>query len=953
MSPAMKLRNLLIALAVVVACGPKPAPVPHHPPDLHGLPVNDPPADALPMWTAVRRGVLPNGLTYYVLPHGKPEKRADLWLAVNAGSTQEDDDQRGLAHFVEHMCFNGTKRFPKGDIVNYIESIGVKFGADLNAYTTFDETVYQLQVPTDDPKLVDRGFDILRDWAGDVTFDPVEVDKERGVVLEEWRLGRGFQQRLLDKLIAIVFGDSRYAKRLPIGLPEVIQKAPRDKLVRFYKDWYRPDLMAVVAVGDFGDTAAIEKEIVAKFSDLQNPAKERPRPSPGAPAAGGTRVAIETDRELPVSLVAVGNVVAHRPNATRQDFRRALSEQLYQLMLNERMQTISRRPDAPFAAAGVIIQNLTREVDAFARFAVVKNDDAEGALRSLFAEILRVERHGFVQSELDRARAVLTRNFEQAVTEAATRDSRDFTTELVRNFLSHEFVIGAEREREVANQLLPKITLDELDKLAASFGGAENRVIVLAGPDGKPLPDKAKVLALVGKVGSDKIEPWKDVPAVTTLMEPPAWPGTVAKESKIPELEVTEWTLGNGVRVIVKPTTYERDAVTIAGSSPGGLATADGRTFPHARFAAEIAETGGVGELDADALGKALAGKHVSVRAEIGEVVDTVDGSGSARDLETILQLVHLKMTAPRRDEQAFGVWKTNTIEALTNQARSPDIEFARQTQRVLWQKNPRHQLPEPGDVKQVDLDKALDFYRARFADAGDFTFVIVGAVDLAKLKPLVEAYLGSLPAGKTREKEKDIGARRVPGVVKKTWKLGQDQAKAQVQLMFHGDEAWTRDKERDMSILGDVLSIRLREVLREDLSGVYGVGARGTISRSPRQERVFQIRFGCAPDAVDKLVDAAFAEIAKLAKNGIDASYLEKVKQTFIRERETAMRTNQYWVDWLARSARYGDDPKLVLDPAPVLARMTSDRIKAAAARFLDRRRLFEAVMLPAPATK
>jgi hypothetical protein len=311
--PMMKLRNLLIAALVIAACGPKPAPSSQPPAPAPATRVEPAAREAaLPLWTAVKRGVLPNGLTYYVLPHGKPEKRAFLWLAVNAGSTQEDDDQRGLAHFVEHMAFNGTRRFPKQDLVNYLEGIGMKFGPDLNAYTSFDETVYQLQVPTDDPALVGKGFDILRDWAADVTFDAVEVDKERGVVLEEWRLGRGAQQRLADKLIQVVFGESRYAQRLPIGLPKILEQAPRDTLVRFYKDWYRPDLMAVIAVGDFADVAAIEKQIVAKFGDLAKPATPRPRPSAGVPAATGTRIASESDRELPISAVGVGNLTEQR-----------------------------------------------------------------------------------------------------------------------------------------------------------------------------------------------------------------------------------------------------------------------------------------------------------------------------------------------------------------------------------------------------------------------------------------------------------------------------------------------------------------------------------------------------------------------------------------------------------------------------------------------------------------
>ena len=943
------LRNALIGL-VVAACGARPGPIAQPAAPVPAARLAPAAREArLPLWPAITHGVLPNGLTYYVLPHRKPEHRASLWLAVNAGSVQEDDDQRGLAHFVEHMAFNGTKRFPKQDLVNYLESIGMKFGPDLNAYTSFDETVYQLQVPTDDPAAVGKGFDILRDWAGDVAFDPAEVDKERGVVLEEWRLGRGAQQRLLDKLIAVVFGESRYAKRIPIGLPAILKNAPRDALVRFYNDWYRPDLMAVMVVGDFADAAAIERQIVAKFGDLARPGTPRPRPVGTAPPATGTRIAIESDRELPIAVVGVGNLIANRSRATASDFRRTVAEQLYQLMLNERLQSIAHRSDAPFALAGIGIQNVTRSVDVFARFAVVKNDDPEAALRSLVGEVQRVERHGFVQSELERARAIVARNLEQSVTTAATRNSRELTTEIVRNFLSGEFLIGPEAERDLGLAALPGITLGELGKLANGFGGVENRVIVLAGPDGKPQPAKPRMVAVVDDIARAPSEPWRDVAVAIELMKPPAWPGSVTKQSTIDKLGVTEWTLSNGVRVIVKPTDFENDAVTIAGRSPGGLATASAREFADARFADDVAAAGGVGELDSDSLDKALAGKRVSVTAGIGEVTDAIDASGSARDVETMLQLIHLRMTAPRRDEQAFAVWKTNLVESLANLDRSPEAQFAKRSSEVLWRRDPRHRAPEPADVKQVDLDKALAFYRERFRDGSDFTFVIVGAVDLARLRPLVEAYLGSLPGAGRKETERDAGARRVPGVVKQTWKLGQDQAKARVRLVFHGDERWTRDGERDAFILGQVVAIRLREVLREDLGGVYGVGVKSSLARSPRQDREVAIEFGCAPDAVDKLVAAAFAELAAIAKSGIAASYLDKVKQAFVRERETAMRTNGFWVDWLARSARFGDDPAIVLDPDPVVARMTSDHVKATATRHLDRKRVFQAVMVPA----
>ena len=951
-------RLVVSVLAALIACGgpphKQPAPVRRDPTPPPVAAVAPPVAltgdDApLALWGEVKKGVLPNGLTYYIYKHGKPEKRAFLWLAVNAGSILEDDDQRGLAHFDEHMAFNGTKRFPKAAIVNYLEKIGMQFGADLNAYTTFDETVYQLQVPTDDKAFIGKGLDILRDWAGDVTYDAAEVDKERGVVLEEWRLGRGAQQRLFDKQVPVLFKGSRYAERSTIGLPDTLKKAPRDALHRFYQDWYRPDLMAVIAVGDF-EPADLEKAIKEKFGDLKNPTKERARIKGEVPKADGTRVSIETDKEMPGLIVSVYNELPHRPELSKKDDRRMLVEQIYASILNERLASLGRKKEAPYAMAAAGAESITREIDAFARTAQAKDGQVEDTLRSLFTEVVRVEQHGFTQTELDRAKANLGRFFEQAAVEEASSDSTEYTGEITRNFFENELMIGRKAEHDLAVQFLPTISLDELNRQGKAYGGAENRVILIAGPDGAKLPDRARVLAIVDEVAKSTLAPWEDKAGNAKLMADLPKPGKITKESTLDKLGVTEWTLSNGVKVLVKPTDFEVDTVIVGGQSPGGEALAKDKDWTSDRLAADLAELGGVGEYDAETLGKMLAGKHVSVGTSIGETMEGVAASASARDVETMFQLIYLKMTAPRKDAPQFEVFKQNAMEALKNQLRVPEVQYSRQSQMVLFQNNARRKPFDPEDVAKVDLDTALAFYKDRFGDATDFTFVIVGNVDVAKLKPLVETYLASLPAKGRKETEKDQKIRLVPGVVKKTWTIGQEP-KARVSIMFHGDEAWARDKDRDMFLLGQVLSIRLREVLREDMGGVYGVGAGGEISRGPHQQRDFTISFGCAPENVDKLIKATFDEIAAVAKNGIGDEYLEKVKQGFLREREIQLRSNEFWSGWLANSVRYHDDPTIILDPTGMTKRATSANIAAAAKRYLDARQYYQSVLLPAPA--
>ena len=942
-----------LVILALVACGgssPKPAPAPAPPPIADtpkpvAAPTNA--ADApLPLWPAVKKGQLSNGLTYYVLKHGKPEKRAFLWLAVNAGSVQEDDDQRGLAHFDEHMAFNGTKRFPKNALIKYLESIGMRFGADLNAYTTWDQTVYQLEVPTDKADFIGKGLDILRDWAGDVTYDPEEVAKERGVVKEEWRLGRGANMRLFDKQAKVLFKGSRYANRITIGLPEIIDKAPQQALVRYYRDWYRPDLMAVIAVGDF-EPAEIEKEIKARFGDLQTPKTPRARPSGGMPPAEGTRVSIETDREAMSTTLTIQNLVRHRPESSKADYRRTIAEQVYSMILNERLALLRRKPDAPFIGASVGVSGVVRDVDSFTRFANVKVGHVEDALRALLTEVVRLEKHGVTATELERARTNVQRSFEQLADTEATRDSRQFTDEITRNFFQQELMIGSKAERDLALAALPTLTIAELNQLGKSFGGAEGRVILISGPEGKPLPSQQRVLEIVAEVEKANVTPWEDAAPKQALMEHAPKAGKVTKEKTVDKIGVTEWTLSNGIRVVVKPTDYELDNVMISGSSPGGQATAKNKDYSTIRWADQVVDVSGIDKFDTDTLAKMLVGRQVRFSTSIGETTESISANGSVKDLETMFQLLYLRATAPRKDVEAFNVWRSNMTEQITNALRSPEFKYARESNIALWKGNVRRKPAEPDEIAKVDEDKALAFYKDRFADFSDFTFVIVGSIKLETLKPLVETYLASLPGKGRKEKEKDLNIRRVPGVVKKVFKLGSEP-KAAVQIEFHGPQKWTRDNDRDMYVLGEVLEVKLRNTMREDMGGVYGVGASGRISRSPYQERSFGIRFGCDPARVDELVKAALDGAAALAKDGADEETLANVKEQFVKGRETELRTNRFWLGWLATSYKYGDDPTIVLDTAPMIARMKPALVKAAAKRYLDPKQYYESVRLP-----
>ena len=592
------------------------------------------------------------------------------------------------------------------------------------------------------------------------------------MVLEEWRLRRGAGQRLFEKRISALYEGTRYPTRLPIGEPEILKKAPRDALARYYKDWYRPDLMAVIVVGDFDDPAAIEKQITTKFADLTNPKTPRVRPGGGVPKASGTRILIETDKEQPGQSVAVYNTLSHRPHRTAKEYRRELVEQLYRAVITERLGIVSRKPGAPFSSAFAGPTALVRDIDAFTRSAQVRAGKVEDALASLFLEVLRIEKHGILQSELDRARVILARRVEQNAVAARTAHARGYLAELTRAFFQQEFVIGPEAERDLTLRLLPTVSVAELNLTARSFGGADNRVVVIVGPEGKPLPTKDRVLAILDEVGKRQVEPWADKAAATALLANAPVPGKVTRETRNDAVGTVEWKLSNGARVIVKPTDFEADTVIVDGQSPGGLATASAGLYRHARFADDIARIGGAGEHDVEALGKVLAGKEVSVSTSISETVESINGRASARDLETMFQLIHLKVTQPRKDPQVFEVWRANLAEQYEERERDPEYQFSKKSSETLWRGHVRRKLPTPAEIGKVDADKALAFYRNRFGDATDFTFVIVGNVDHTALKPLVETYLASLPAKGRVEKEKDIGARRIAGAVSKTWGL-------------------------------------------------------------------------------------------------------------------------------------------------------------------------------------
>ena len=910
-------------------------------------------AAALPRWSRLRVGKLANGLTYYVLPNAKPAKNVRIWLAVNAGAVQEDDDQRGVAHLVEHMAFNGTKRFPKNDLVAYLERTGMRFGADVNAVTSFDHTVYKLEVPVDTIH-IGSALDMLRDWATDISFDPAELgaqgtaSKERGVVLEEWRSKRGAMARLLDKQIGVLFDGTRYATRIPIGTSESIENASRDAIVRFYKDWYRPDLMAVIVVGDVKDPDAIEKAIRDRFSDVPVAASPRAHASGGAPTGHGARVSIETDPEAPGTSVEIASFAPYRPETTRRAYRRVLAQRLYTQILRDRLAALSRQSASAFTSASTSVAHIVADADVFVRVARAKQGRAEDALRSVLAEVARIERYGVTQGELERARAAMLRGYE--ISAERVSESTALCEEITRLFFDGEQMSGPVTEQALAHEIVPTITVAELDDAIKAFAGSDNRAVLISGSDPSTLPSRERVLSVIDDVGKAELAPWQDKPPPDTLMTTLPTPGSIVKETALEAVDAVEWTLSNGVKVVVKPTKFEADAVLLEGAAPGGEAMASDKDYASARFANNIARAIGVGDLDAGALRDVLADKHVAVSTSIAETRQSISANATARDLETMLQLVHLRMTAPREDAEEIAAWRQSASEAIADSWHVPEVAFGRDMVGVLYNHHARRTLPDAAAIANVDAAKALAFYKSRFADASGFTFVIVGSVHLDTLRPLVETYLASLPASGHPARERDLGIRKARGVIVKQWKHGAEP-KARVEIEFHGDQAWSREAQDDIYVLGELLRMQLRDVLREDLGGIYNVAVNATLERVPHPSRTVIISFGCDPSRVDEMVKATLGVAADLRAHGPPGDYLDRVRQQYTHAHEKNVRLNQEWLVWLMGAYRYGEDPALSADAAHVLARMTPHDVEAAAHRFLDPAQYFEGVLLPSDA--
>ncbi|MCC7262957.1 MAG: insulinase family protein [Candidatus Latescibacteria bacterium] len=902
----------------------------------------------LPVDPQVKVGKFDNGLQYLIRANPRPERRAELRLVVKAGSVLEEDGQQGLAHVIEHLAFNGTEHFAKQELVDYLESVGMRFGADLNAYTGFDETVYMLQVPTDNAGVMEKGFQILQDWAGGVSFDAEEVDQERGVVIEEWRGNRGAEARLLDRQLPVILKDSRYATRLPIGAKAVLDTFGREDLLQFYRRWYRPELMALVAVGDF-DPQQVEE--LARTYLGQLPASAAPITAPLAPVPDHEQplFSIAADPEATGSSVALyfkKDVEAHQ---TVGGYRQYLVEALYQGMLNRRLYELSVAENPPFLSAYAGVDLLVRTKECHFLGATVADDGLEAGLTALLTECRRVQQHGFTATELEREKKELLRSIEQSYREREKSESGDFADEYLRYFLEEEPIPGIVYEYGIYQTFLPQIGLEEVEALARNWEGNRNLVVVASLPEkeGLALPTEAQLKAVFARVQKKKVEPYRDLAAGATLLDSLPAPAPIVSTREIPELGLTAWQLGNGVGVVLKPTDFKNDEVLFTAYSPGGHSLVADSEYVAGVTADAVVKEGGVGRFSQVELQKLLAGKMVEVSPWIGGLEEGISGRASPDDLETMFQLIYLYMTHPRQDSTAYAAYRGWLEGMLQNRSASPETAFRDSLQVILAQHHHRARPWSEALLGEMDLGRSLRIYRDRFADASDFTFFLVGNFTLDEVRPLAQRYLGGLPARGRRELWRDLGIETPKGVVEAAVYKGIEP-KSLTQLVFSGPMAWERQHIYDLNALASVLNIKLREVLREDLGGTYGVSVNASASHYPREEYHLAVGFGCAPERVAELTKVVFAEMDSLKKRGPDPRQVEKVREMQRRQREVDVKENNFWLEALESAYVHGTDPRQVLDYDTLVEGLTPASVQAAARQYLNQQNYVKVCLFP-----
>ena len=868
------------------------------------------PQDIIPFDAAVRTATLPNGVKVFIRHNEQPAKRVSLRLAVKAGSIDEADDQQGLAHLIEHMAFNGSAHFKPGELISTFESIGARLGPHVNAYTSFDETVYMLELPTDKPDIVTKGLTAMADFAGGLTLDPVEIDKERGVVIEEWRGGLGAGSRIRDKQFPVLFYRSRYAERLPIGKPEIIRNAPAARLRAFYDTWYRPDHISIIVVGDV-DAAQLEQGVRTLFGPLAARAPAAPEPDRTVPLHSQLLVNVATDPELTRSNV---QLVRKRTRETGQriaDYRRGLNQRLIEYMIGQRFTELSRRPDAKFLGAGAGGDSLSRTVDAFSFSASVQDGRIADGLSALAVEARRVKEFGFGAGELDRAKAWMSGFMERAYNEREKTDSGSYAQEYLNFFLEEEPSPGIAYEYQLVKQLLPTVTPAELSAFVKTLLGDDSRVLLATSPQkaGVTVPSEADLQAALMAADQGVLTPWTETTVTRDLVENKPAPAAIASRREVPEVGVTIVRFANGVEAWLKPTDFKNDQVLFDMEAPGGGSLAPCSDLPEATLSTSYVRLSGVGGLKALDLERLLAGKLASASPYVGLSEHGMSGSAPPAQLETALQLLYLDFTAPNDDPEAFALLTRQLAAAVANREESPQQIFGDRLALVNTSNHCTSAPLTPERVKALDRRKMTTFYRQRFANAADFTFFMAGAFKVEDALPLLARYVGSLPStGQQTSRVVDLGI-HFPDKNQVVRVDKGREPRAQTVISFFADPPPTPLEQEYVIAATTVLDIALRDALREELGQTYTVNVGLAQPLPQRGAGRIQVQFGAAPENVMSMTDRVVEEIKRLQKDGPSADLTNRAKESARRTYETSLRENGYWLRRMGTIHMLGGD--------------------------------------------
>lgn len=906
----------------------------------------------IPVDPQVKTGKLANGLTYYIRQNHRPAQKVELRLVVNAGSVLENENQQGIAHLSEHMAFNGTTHFKKNDIISFLQSIGVGFGSDLNAYTGFNETVYILPIPTDKPGNIEKGFQILEDWAHNVTYNDDDIDGERPVVLEESRMGKGANDRMQKKILPGIFAGSLYADRLPIGIDSIIQHASYETVKSFYKEWYRPDLMAVIVVGDM-DPLKAEALIKKHFSGLKNPAGEKERFNVTVPPYKQSEAQVVTDKEATSYVYRIYySAQKTEPVLTLADYKKDLVKYIFTNLFNQRLRELSQQENPPFINAGSGFGSEARGYEAFTAYIAAGNSDSLGSLKAFEQELQRAIRFDFTQKELDRVKASLLNNIQRAVNEKDKTESSGYADEYISNFLEREPVPGVVNEAKYYKELLPQISLDDVNAIGKKLGENQYQFIALTGPEAgaaKILPTPEQILAVSAETNKMELSPYQEKELAASLLEKTPVPGKVTATRQNTVLGTTELTLSNGITVTVKHTDFKNDEILMSAVRAGGKNNYGIADKYNAQYLVPVITAMGVGNFSPVDLRKVLSGKTVSAAPYFTDVSEGFGGSSSVKDLESMLQLVYLYTTAPRIDTALFRSFVQKNKAQFGFLRANPQAVFVDSFFNVLYHHDPLMPLvvPKPEYFDELSLSRIMQMYKERFENAYGMHFTFVGNITAAGLKPLLEKYLGALPTTKATFAYMDNKVRQSPGEINVTLHLGKEP-KALIIKMYHGEQPYSDALDLKGQAVSEVLNIRVIEELREKIQGIYSGGTQFEFSKLPYPNYTLTFQLPCGPEKLDTLLQASRAEVERIIKEGPSASDLAKVKEQWKEQYKTSVKENRTWLSQLQSFYFEGYNPDYFLNYNKYVDALTPRDIQEAARLLLSSKNIATGILLP-----